>query len=250
MVTGGGMGNVVSIDLARKSYADNGMALLAGEQIEVQIIKPSDLRLEDPPTPDRFAAALADFCATQSVSVLLLDGHQGWRYPHSQVEHMRLCERVLNTPGKTGDPGTAKPSTYLPFIQFSIDLFKNLRQHHGWNLLHEGWQHRAGVRWVVETFPSSAWMTLGLPKLPSKPKSTPELLEAGVEALRLVTGLQIPSGLTHDELQAVVCLLAGCAIAERTPDRVILAGTDPIVTTENIVLEGYIALPHLSDQQA
>ncbi len=241
----GGTVGVLSVDLACKRYADNGIALLTGGQAEVQIIKPSDLGLEDPPIPDRFAAALADFCADQSVSVLLIDGPQGWRYPRSQVQNMRLCERVLNTPGKTGIPGTAKPSTYLPFIQFSIDLFNNLRQRHGWGLLHEGWQHRTGIRWIVETFPSSTWTMLGLPRLPSKPKSTPELLEAGKEALQLVTGLQIPSSLTHDELQAVVSLPAGRAIADRDPDRVILVGTDPIVSAENIVLEGYIALPRL-----
>ena len=245
MVIKGEAGGVLSVDLARKSYAENGMALLLAGQDEVQLIKPSDLDLEDPPTTDRFAAALSDFCAYQSVSVLLIDGPQGWRYPRSQVQHMRLCERVLNTPGKTGDPGTAKPSTYLPFIQFSIDLFDDLRQSHGWSLLHEGWQHRTGTRWIVETFPSSAWATVGLPRLPSKPKSTPELLEAGKEAIRLVTGLQIPSRLTHDELQAVVSLPAGRAIADRDPDRVILAGTDPILTVDNIVLEGYIALPRL-----
>jgi hypothetical protein len=245
MAKQGAAGGVLSVDLARKRYTDNGIALLAGRQTEVQIIKPSVLGLEDPPTPDGFAAALTDFSARHSISLLLIDGPQGWRYPRSQVQHMRLCERVLNTPGKTGDPGTAKPNTYLPFIQFSIDLFNNLRQRHGWDLLHEGWHHRTGIRWIVETFPSSAWITIGLPRLPSKPKSTPELLEAGIEALRLVTGFQIPSSLTHDELQAIVSLPAGRAIADRDPDRVILAGTDPIVAAENIVLEGYIALPRL-----
>jgi hypothetical protein len=239
------LGGVLSVDLARNRYADNGIAFLPGGQSKVQIIKPSTLGLENPPRPDIFAAALNEFCADQSVSVLLIDGSQGWRYPLSQVQHMRLCERVLNTPGKTGDPGTAKPRTYLPFIQFSIDLFNNLRKHHGWNLLHEGWQHRTNIRWVVETFPSSAWMMIGLPRLPSKPRATPELLEAGIEALKLIIGYKIPSGLTHDELQSVVSLPVGRAIADRDQDRVILVGTDPIVTQDDIVLEGYIALPRL-----
>ena len=234
---------ILSVDLAHRHYPDNGIAYLESGTDDVQIIKADDLGVSGNPSPSDFATALTTFCERKGVSVLLLDGPQGWRYPHSQIEHMRLCERVLNTPGKTGNPGTVKPRTYLAYIQFSIDLFQNLRLSHGWELLTANWTERSEVRWLVESFPTSAWKTLGLSKLPAKAKTTPDQLTTWRRNLSMTTGLKLPEALTHDELQAAVVIPAGRAIADGDPERVILSGIDPLLTEEGIVLEGWIANP-------
>jgi hypothetical protein len=236
-------GGVLSVDLAHRKYVDNGITFLAQGSEEVQLIKAEDLGLRDPPTPESFADALYSFCDHEGVSVLLLDGPQGWREPKSQIEHMRLCERVLNTPGKTGVIGTAKPRTYLPYIQFSIEVFQQLRTLYGWELLTSDWIKRPWKRWLVESFPTSAWKTLGLEKLPAKSKSTPAQIFARRDDLSNVSGLKLPNILTHDELQAAVVLPVGKAIVGGDVERVILSGVDPYLTKKGVVLEGLIANP-------
>jgi hypothetical protein len=236
-------GGVLSVDIAHRRYIDNGIAFLAQGSEQVQLVKTDDLGLRDPPNPVDFAAALDSFCDRRGVSVLLLDGPQGWREPKSQIEHMRLCERVLNTPGKTGTVGTAKPRTYLPYIRFSIELFQHLRTSYGWELLTSDWNARPWKRWLVESFPTSAWKTLGLKKLPAKAKSTRNHLVARRDDLNKTTGLKLPKILTHDELQAAVVLPVGAAIVKGEEERVILSGVDPYLTKKGAVLEGLIANP-------
>jgi hypothetical protein len=235
------------VDIAHRKYADNGIAFLDGGSDVVQLIKADDLGVSDPPNPEGFADALSSFCDREGVSVLLLDGPQGWREPNSQIEHMRLCERVLNTPGKTGVIGTTKPGTYLHYIQFSIDLFHQLRITHDWELLKSDWNKRPWKRWLVESFPTAAWKTLGLKKLPSKAKCTSDQLITWRDDLSNVTGLELPDVLTHDELQAAVVLPVGRAIVKGEEEGVILVGVDPYLTKEGVVLEGLIANPRMTN---
>jgi hypothetical protein len=240
-------GGVLSVDIAHRRYADIGIAFLGHGSDVVQIIKAIDLGMSDPPKVEDFADALNAFSNHEGVSVMLLDGPQGWKEPKSQIEHMRLCERVLNTPGKTGVIGNVKPKTYLPYIQFSINLFHQLRTTHGWELLRSDWYEQPWKRWLVESFPSSAWRTLGLKKLPAKGKSTPEQLRIWRDGLIDQTGLVLPSDLTHDELQAAVVLPIGRAIIHGEEEGVILSGVDPYLTKEGVVLEGLIANPQKLD---
>lgn len=236
-------GGVLSVDIAHRRYSDNGIAFLGQGSDEVQLIKVDELGVSDPPTPEGFAAALNSFCDREGVSVLLLDGPQGWRDPNSQIEHMRLCERVLNTPGKTGVFGTAKPSTYLAYIKFSIELFHQLRITHSWELLKSDWIKQPWKRWLVESFPTSAWRTLGLKKLPAKAKCTSEQLIKWRDDLGSLTCFKLPDVLTHDELQAVVVLPVGRAIVKGEDEQVILSGVDPYISKEGVILEGLIANP-------
>lgn len=239
--------NILSVDLAWKRYQDFGIAFLEADSRLPQFPTPEEIGLIEDPNPVDCAKALEKFCQASEISVLLLDGPQGWRSPSSPIEHMRLCERVFNTPGRTGNPGQVKPRTYLPYIQFSIDLFQQLRNTHGWSLLHQGWLKEKASRWVVETFPSAAWDLLGLSRLPSKGKARRGDLDEMTQELSRVTGYKLPK-LNHDQLQAAVTLPVGTAIARREGKKVLLAGFDPIVTPEDLVLEGWIAVPSLVDR--
>lgn len=236
---------VLSIDLASRRYRDFGIALLDPGEHELSFPKPGDLGFEDPPDARSCAALLDKYCHENSVSVLLLDGPQGWRHPVSSIEHMRLAERVLNTPGKSGTPGNAKPKTYLRYIQFSVDLFHELHFRYRWSLIQTNWHRRRKRRWVIESFPSAAWDLLGLDRLPGKSRATTADINRSAKQLATVTGYEIPKGLTHDELQATVVLPVGEAVANRNPDGVIMAGFDPIIDKQTNVLEGWIVEPRL-----
>lgn len=238
--------SVFAVDLAHRAYDSMGFAFLAGGSSTVQFVQPADLGLMDPPEPKLFAHSLEAFCRINDVSVLLLDGPQGWKSERSGIEHMRLCERVLNTPGRSGLPGEAKPRTYLPFIQFSITLYDYLRRLHGWRLLTEDWAVQRPRRWLVECFPTSSWKTLGLTRLPGKSRATPQDLDAWCGDLERTTELNLPPNPTHDQLQAAAVLPVGKAIVEQAPARVLLSGMNPLFTPEG-VREGWIANPILTD---
>lgn len=239
---GGAPRGVLSVDIARRRYQENGIAFLPGGAKAVEFPQPADLGLMDPPEPEPFGRALDRFCRERQVDALLLDGSQGWRQPGSQIEHMRLCERVLNTPGKTGVPGEAKPGNYLPYIQFSIDLYHHLMEA-GWKLLTADWHRQGPQRWLVETFPTSAWKTLGLDPLPGKARTKKADLQRHRKALEQVTGLDLQEGISHDQLQAAVVLPVGMAIVAGEPERILLSGTDPYMGKHGNVMEGWIANP-------
>jgi hypothetical protein len=240
-------GNILSIDLASRRYSDNGIAFLEYGSLQPQILKAKDLELSGKPLAGDFAYKVNQFCEREGVSVLLLDGPQGWKSPKIDIEHARLCERVLNTPGKTGPIGYVKPKTFLRYIAFSINLFHILRVDYDWSLFTEDWIKSKQKRWVVETFPSSAWLTLGLQSLPSKKKTTPRQITKWRKDLNFATGYKIPSKITHDELQATAVLPVGQAIVDRNPDGIIMVGMDPIITRKGDVLEGWIVNPKVPE---
>jgi hypothetical protein len=239
-------GNILSIDLASRRYTDNGVAYLAYGSHEPQFPKVSDFGVSGKPLAADFAYGLNRFCEKEGITVLLLDGPQGWKSLKTGIENMRLCERVLNTPAKTGPIGYVKPKTSLRYIAFSINLFHILRIDYKWHLFVEDWAKHKQKRWIVETFPSSAWETLGLQSLPSKRKITPRQLSKWRKDLSLVMEYKIPSKVNHDELQAAVVLPVGQAIVERNPDGIVLSGMDPVITRSGDVLEGWIVNPKIT----
>ncbi len=87
--------------------------------------------------------------------MLLLDGPQGWKSPQTGIPDIRICERVLNTPGKTGEIGEDKPITYLNFIYFSFNLIHIMRVDYGWHLLKKNWLKKSNRFWLVEVFLTS-----------------------------------------------------------------------------------------------
>jgi len=236
--------NVLTLDLASRRYADFGFARLEVGSGQPAFPGPGDLGLSDPPDPAACAAAIDAYARRFDCRALLLDGPQGWRHPASPIEHMRLAERVLNTPGKTGLPGTAKPKTYLAYTTFSIALFDALRAR-GWELLREGWETQRRVRWLAECFPSAAWKLLGLERLPGKARREKTLLRKFSRRLSQVTSYALPPNLSHDQLQAAVVLPAAEAIANRDPSRMIMVGFDPLPAPGGQVYEGWIVGPRL-----
>ncbi|MBN1267605.1 MAG: hypothetical protein JXA25_19090 [Anaerolineales bacterium] len=235
--------NILSIDLAVKRYTDFGFAYLESGSRTPVFLKPDQLGLYDPPSILQLAAALFDFCTEYDISVLLIDGPQGWKDPASGLKYMRIAERVLNTPGKTGVVGHVKPASYTDFTIFSVTLFQTFRQQYGWNLLTPKWASQKNKRFLVEAFPTAAWRTLGLDPLPGKSRAKGDQLQRWRSDLQRVSGYSLPEGFTHDELQAAVLLPVGEAIIQRNPQGLLLLGARPLFTPAGDVLEGWIAVP-------
>ena len=241
-------GNVLSLDLASRRYADIGFACLIHDSNQPTFPKAKDLGLKGKPLVFDMAYHLDRFCRYHGIRVILIDGPQGWKSPQTGIANMRLCERVLNTPAKTGVIGEVKPTTFLRYIAFSINLFHLLRVTYGWNLLTSEWHKFPKRYWLAESFPTAAWQMFGLEKLPSKSKTSAQQLAQWRKDLSRMTGLKLPTKINHDELQAAVVLPAGRAIAERDRDRIVMVGMDPRFTREDDVLEGWIVCPCLPDQ--
>jgi len=230
---------VLSVDLAHTAYEKLGVVILEErrDSFSVQRLAARDLELTGLPSPQVLATRLAKACRDYSASILLLDGPQGWKHPGSDVEHSRVCERVLNTPGKTGVPGCGKPASYLPFIAFSIAVFEALVTE-GFAL----WSGRAAPCLVLESFPLAAWRQLGVVPLPAKSKARTEHLERVTASLRRLFPLHVEDGLSHDELQALVVAPAGVAIARGCCAGCAVAGVAPSLL-EGTWREGFIVSP-------
>ena len=236
----------MAIDLASKRYSDFGFAFLETGGGQPSFPRAVEFGLADPPEVNAFALAVDEYSRSKDVSVLLLDGPHGWRHPRSSIENMRLAERVLNTPLKTGVPGEVKPKTYAGYAQFCIDLFARLSNEYEWRLVTEDWQKSKSARWVVEVFPSSAWKLLGLKPLPAKSRTRKADRESAVEKLAEKTGYMLPDSLTHDQLQAAVVLPVGEAMSALKPHRLLMSGYDPIIGEDGVVHEGWILNPRIS----
>ena len=105
---------VVSVDLAYKNYNDLGIALLGRElgNIQINFVKARKLGLTGDPDAKTLAKALLNLCHLNNAQVILIDGPQAWKDPANGFEHSRVCEKILNTPAKTGLPGLVKPKNY------------------------------------------------------------------------------------------------------------------------------------------
>jgi hypothetical protein len=236
--------NVVSIDLAHLRGSDFGVAVLrrgsSGATCDLLQFANRD---EQIPTPDRVADAAIDIAGRFGASLILLDGRQGWKDPMNGLAHSRLCERRLNTPGKTGLPGHAKPAGYRPFIEFSIRVLDALDAR-GWRRFDPG-DWRPGAPAVVETFPLAAWRSLKLKNLPAKNRARPNDIRLCYESLTnsgLVSSARtIP---THDQLQAIVAGLGGLGVLSGAKGRYLAIGAPPSLL-DGVWREGYIVNPVL-----
>ena len=171
--------NVLSIDLAHKSYADIGVCSLrvVESRIGVAPIRLSEFGLTGRPTCVLLAGAIADLAAKLDARLVFIDGPQAWKAPDNGLLHSRVCERQLATQGKTGLPGFTKPSNYAPFIAFAIELFDRLAAL-GWPRLPDASALASSGRFSIESFPTSAWRSLGLKPLPGKANTPVGMVQA------------------------------------------------------------------------
>jgi hypothetical protein len=193
------------------------------------------------PTPKHVANIVIEVCERAGASLILLDGPQGWKDPSNGLTHSRLCERILNTPAKTGLPGHVKPANYLPFVAFAVQVFDAFQA--------RGWQRFDPATWrpghsaVIESFALSAWRSLQLPSLPAKRKARDMDIRGHLESL-VGAGLVAGGGPTptHDQLQALVAGLGGLGILASAAHRYQAVGAPPFIL-DGTWREGYIVNP-------
>jgi hypothetical protein len=191
------------------------------------------------PSPIDLARFLNQYCADVGARVLMLDGPQVWRAVDSALTHSRACERELNTPAKTGLPGFVKPANYRTFVSFSVGVFDALCNL-GWTrLLRVGVALQLNSRVAIESFPSSAWHSLGIAPLPAKQKTKSPDFEPRLLALGSILPLHLSGRPTHDQLQAVVAGLAGLAIEMNAWNACAVAGLPPFAC-DGYWREGFI----------
>ena len=236
---------VLSIDLAYKSTRDLGVCLLerriSGPVIHVSFLSAQDVGLNDPPEAAQFGRSVVDFCQRQSISIVLIDGPQGWKDPDSELPHSRHCEKALNAPAKTGIVGHVKPRSYLPFVAFSISLFAELVEL-GAALVFDGAATlEPGLLTAAESLPLAAWRSLGIVPLPSKKKASQRDIEDRLCRLESVFPFQLNRKPGHDELQALIAGLAGIAIFEGCNQYGLYGG--PPRKLGSHFCEGFIVLP-------
>jgi hypothetical protein len=236
---------VLSVDLAHKRYADVGVCSLrtVDGHIEVEPIRLASLGMTGTPEAIALARTLAE-CATRlDARLLLIDGPQAWKGPENGLLHCRICERELATQGKTGLPGSTKPGSYVGFIRFAIELFDELGKL-GWPRLDAESALNSSNCYALESFPTSAWRSLGLKPLPGKGRTRPGMIQAKLAELRLLLPLAISNAddLTHDELQALVSGLAGIAPEDPLHCSPVLSGVAPYLL-DGHWREGFIVNP-------
>ena len=237
---------VLGIDLASKRWADIGSALVEFDQERFLHAVPGAISWPQTTlNPRAVASAIDAFVRAEAIEAVSIDGPQGWRDPETPDDRPgvgRACEYEARTPGKTGTRGVAYPSTYLAWIQFSVDVFAELLCRPGVDLVNDP----AGIAnlsptgyWLLESFPTSTWRTSGLKPLPAKRKSSTESIEQF--ARRLIATYSLPtSTLTrnHDDLQAVVAALPAVGLVGG-PSKPYPRG-EPARRRGNVQVEGII----------
>lgn len=232
---------VLSADLAHKRYADIGAVLLEQREDRIRC----DLLcipLTGKPSSEPLAKFLNDKCAGAGIRILLLDGPQGWKAQDNGLVHSRCCERELNTPAKTGLPGSVKPKSYCDFVVFSIAVFDALAR--------LGWERFRWIpsvlgstgRVVIESYPRSAWKALGIVPLPAKKRAKAADIDRCHSDLKALVPLDMSGRPNHDQLQAIVAGIAGLAFERNDWDGVCAAGIVPSLEDQHW-REGFILNP-------
>lgn len=243
------MALILSVDLACRDYEDFGFCLLeesAGKVVAVQYLHHQAIGLGGEPQADNFAHKVLRFCLDTGISILMLDGPQGWKDPDNGLLHQRVCEKELHTQAKTGIIGKVKPANFKSFVAFAINVFSVFNQTGQVSLVEES-RIRLSQRRIllIETYPYSAWRNLGILSLPSKTKCAraPEQIAQHLSELKKRFGLPETETPTHDELSALVAGLAGVAIANDNVSGYIASGVPPKLVPEGYLVEGYIVNP-------
>jgi hypothetical protein len=233
----------LSVDLAFKDYRDIGVVTLTkvNGRIKASAVPLTTRALHGRPSAGGLADALVSIANEVSAAWIFIDGPQGWKARDNGFEHCRCCEGALAAQAKTGLPGETKPGNDVAFITFAIELFDAL-DNRGWPRLTTPAVPPLRRRGAIESFPTSAWRTLGLVPLPGKTATAPEMVLARLQSLRAVFPLDVENYLSHDDLQALVAGLAGVALDDGNAAGVSIAGAPPM-RVEGTWREGFIVNP-------
>jgi hypothetical protein len=235
---------ILSVDLA--CVATNiGLCVLQSESGTVwraHFVPFADWNLPTSLIPTTLADLIYDFCVREHISIVILDGPQGWKDPESSLPHCRECERALNTPAKTGLQGIVKPAPYTSFVEFSIAVFARLVQR-GATLASDSLVPVPPGVLALESFPNAARKKLGIKPLPAKSRCKPVEIAARLKELTERFQIETPdTSPTHDQLQALVTAIAGRAILQRESGAYLAQGVPPSIKNGTIV-EGFIINP-------
>jgi hypothetical protein len=251
---------VLSVDLACRRWSDLGVVVLSRDRSRLPAVSVTcEILPFDPPGLDaaqdqgpidaeNLAGRLNHLCAVRDIRILMLDGPQAWKSGTNGLEHARVSERQLNTAGKTGLPGMAKPATYRSFAEFCMDVYDALGRR-GWQRLRTRPKPASPdaadapvERVLVESYPHAAWKSLGLKPLPAKRRARVSDLAEAYAALRTVVPFTTNRPPNHDQLQAIVAGLPGLALEEHNPGALRIVGKPPR-REQGHWREGFIVLP-------
>ena len=237
---------ILSVDLATNRYRDIGVAVLIADEglVSVEFVEVVASGLSGRPRVEDLSHWLAELASSYVADVIFIDGPQGWKDPSNGHMHARACERELATPGKTGLPGSVKPGSWTRMAEFSIELFDALGDC-GFQRLHNAEEFRPGRKLVIESFPTSAWRSLGLKNLPGKGRTSTAQLASCTAVLLSLIRLILTRQPSHDELQALVAGLAGLPLLGHNLIETKLFGSKP-VRLDGSWREGFIVNPILS----
>lgn len=237
---------VLGIDLACRGWTDIGSALIEFDGYRLTEAVPGAITWPAVDlTPSAAAAAIDGFARAHGVAAVSMDGPQGWRDPAAPSKRKgvgRACEYATRTPGKTGTRGIAYPATFLPWIQFSIEVFADLLDRPGVSLLNEPGGNPTALQtgyWLLECFPTSTWRTSGLDALPGHRRAPADVIEQF--AKRLVQTYSLPSSAVtrnHDDLQAIVAALPAVGVFGGPADA--QARGEPARSVDGVLVEGLI----------
>jgi len=202
--------SILSVDLASNRYRDIGVAVLGVRDgsVLIEFVEASAHGLKGRPCVDDVTSWLTELAGSHEADVIFIDGPQGWKDPANGFEHARRCERELATPGKTGLPGCVKPGSWTRMAAFSIELFDALGAQ-GFSRVDSSNDLVSGRKLAIESFPTSAWRSLGLKPLPGKSRTSDSQLSAWTATLLALVPCTLTRLPTHDELQALLAGLAG-----------------------------------------
>ena len=237
---------VLGIDLACRRWNDIGSALIKFRDQRFTEAFPGAITWpSEDLSPAAVARAIDAFARRHGVVAVSMDGPHAWRDPAAPSRRPgvgRACEYATRTPGKTGPRGVAYPSTFLRWIQFSIDVFAALLRRPDVALFNDGAGEahpRPAAYWLSECFPTSTWRTSGLDPLPGHRRAPPDVVEQF--ARRLVGAYALPtSGVTrdHDDLQALVAALPAVGLVGG-PTKAYARG-EPARSVGGVLVEGFI----------
>lgn len=205
--------SILSVDLASNRYRDIGVAVLTTREdfVAVEFVEASASGLRGRPCVEDVSHWLTELAVNYEADAIFIDGPQGWKDPSNGLVHARRCEWELATPGKTGLPGFVKPGSWTRMAEFSIELFDALSDY-GYPRVESADDLLPGRKLAIESFPTSAWRTLGLKPLPGKARASASQLTTCTATLGGVVPLALTRPPSHDELQAVVAGLAGLSL--------------------------------------